>query len=107
MNYSWPDIVNGTWEIAASMLVFNHCRVALRDKAVAGVSILSVGLFACWGLWKLFYYPHLNQPISLAGGVVLMSANVVWVSLLLHYRKRRVRSAAAVQTPPSPPPRHS
>lgn len=85
---SWPDLVNGTCELGGGLLVFNHCRATLRDKSVAGVSILSSGLFTFWGFWNLFYYPHLDQWASFAGGVVLVFANALWVALMLHYRKR-------------------
>jgi hypothetical protein len=92
MTAAWPDLVNGGYELLASLLVANHCRVAYKDKAVAGVSILSVALFATWGLWKLFYYPHLGQWFSLAAGMILMSANIAWVCLLLRYRSARSKA---------------
>lgn len=81
-------MVNGAFEIFGGLFVLNHCRAVLRDKAVAGVSIISTAFFSTWGLWNLYYYPHLEQWASFAGGVFLVAANCLWVGLLLRYRKR-------------------
>ena len=83
-----PDFFNGLFEVLGGVMVLNHCRAVLRDKAVAGVSILSTAFFSAWGFWNLFYYPHLDQWWSFAGGVVIVAANCLWVALLLKYRSR-------------------
>jgi hypothetical protein len=82
---NWPDIVNGTLEALSGVMVLNHCRVLRADRRVAGVSIASVAFFTFWGVWNLFYYPALGQLWSLAGGVVVMAANGLYVAMLLHY----------------------
>lgn len=71
----------------SSLMVLNHCRVLLRDKAVAGVSILSTVFFTLWGGWNLFYYPHLGQWLSFYGGIAIMIANALWVLLMMKYRR--------------------
>ena len=85
----WPDVVNGTYELLGGLFVLNHCRAVLRDKTVAGVSIISVFCFTTWGFWNLFYYSHLNQWVSLIGGVFVTIANAVWTWLLLKYKKKQ------------------
>jgi hypothetical protein len=87
MNYA--DICNGAFEALGGLLILNHCRAVLRDKAVAGVSILSTVIFAMWGFWNLYYYPSLDQWASFAGGIVIVAANLVWISLMLKYRTER------------------
>jgi len=82
-----PDIINSAFEVLGGVFVLNHCRAVLRDRAVKGVSIVSTGFFAAWGLWNLYYYPHLDQWWSFLGGLVIVGANVWWVYLLLRYRK--------------------
>lgn len=84
---TWADSVNGIYEFVGGLLILNHCRAVLRDKAVAGVSILSTAMFTTWGVWNLYYYPHLGQWASFAGGLAIVSANAIWVGLLLRYRK--------------------
>lgn len=81
-----PDIMNGLFEAAGGLLVLNHCRAVLRDKTVAGVSIVSTSLFAVWGIWNLYYYPHLDQWASFTGGLVIVTANTLWVYLMLKYK---------------------
>lgn len=82
-----PDLINGTFEATAGLMVANHCRRVLKDKQVKGVSIISSAFFTSWGFWNLYYYPHLNQWLSFLGGLSIVTANTVWVCLMLKYRK--------------------
>lgn len=83
-----PDLVNGCFEASGSLFILMHVRRALLDRAVAGVSTVATAFFASWGFWNLFYYPHLGQWWSFAGGVAIVTANVAWVFLLIRYRRR-------------------
>lgn len=85
-----PDLINGLFECVGGLLILNHCRAVRRDKAVAGVSIVSTMVFTSWGIWNLWYYPSLDQWFSFAGGIVVLVANVLWVRLMLRYRSRKV-----------------
>lgn len=80
-----PDLLNGLFEALGGLMILNHCRVLFKDKEVKGVSILSTCFFTSWGLWNLFYYPHLDQWWSFAGGVVIVCANALWITLMLWY----------------------
>lgn len=82
------DLINGCFELLAGFMVLNHCRAVLRDKAVAGVSILSTIFFSAWGYWNLYYYPSLGQWWSFAGGILIVVSNTAWVILLIKYRKK-------------------
>lgn len=81
----WPDIINGTFEGLAGLMVLNHCRVLVNDRRVAGVSIASTIFFTLWGVWNLYYYPQLGQFWSLVGGVFVVLANVFYVALLIRF----------------------
>lgn len=82
------DLTNGGFEFVGGLLVLNHCRLVLRDKAVAGVSIFSTAIFTLWGIWNLYYYPSLGQWASFTGGLTIVSTNALWVALLLKYHKQ-------------------
>ena len=82
---AWPDIVNGAFEAAAGIAVINHCFALWRDKEVRGLSVASVAFFTAWGVWNLFYYPHLDQFYSFAGGVFITIANAIYVAMLVHF----------------------
>lgn len=84
---NWADFTNGLFEFIGGLLILNHCRAVLRDKAVAGVSILSTAVFTSWGFWNLYYYPSLGQWWSFTGGLLIVTANCLWVYLMLKYRK--------------------
>jgi hypothetical protein len=81
------DITNALFEVLGAVMVLNHCRVVVKDKAVAGVSVLSVFFFSLWGIWNLYYYPSLGQWWSFAGGIAIAVANCCWVYLLVKYSK--------------------
>jgi len=86
MNY---DLINSLFEAFSSLFIFNHCRVLLKQKAVSGVSVLSVGFFAIWGVWNMFYYSHLNQILSFYFGMLVIVSNATYVILILRYRKAK------------------
>jgi hypothetical protein len=90
-----PDMINGLFETFGAVLVFNHCRVTLRDRAVKGVSIASSALFTLWSVWNTFYYPFLDQWFSFAGTCLLALANGLWVGLLIYFRDDVQGSLAA------------
>ena len=85
------DLINAMFELFGGFFILHHCWVVHKDKAVAGVSIISVMFFSAWGYWNLFYYPHLDQMLSFYGGVFIVIANTLWVYLLLKYRALKVK----------------
>ena len=85
---SVPDVVNGFYEIFAGLFILNNCRIVIKDKNVKGVSIISTVFFTTWGIWNLYYYPTLNQWASFYGGISVVGANMVWVILMMYYRRK-------------------
>lgn len=84
---TWQDAANGAFEFSAAFAVLNHCRVLYRAKRHEGVSITSTAFFWSWGVWNLYYYPHLNQWLSFTGGVAIMLSNFVWMGMMIYYRR--------------------
>ena len=80
-----PDHINGAIEAVAGFFVLNHCRVLYAHKETRGVSIVSSLFFMCWGFWNLYYYPHLNQPISYYGGLFVVTANALYIGMMVRY----------------------
>ena len=62
-----------------------NVKALYRDKKVRGVKILPSVFFTSWGIWNLYYYPHLGQWLSFAGGLAIVWANLTWVGLALYY----------------------
>lgn len=92
-----PDTINAAFELFGSVFTLGHCAAIWRDKVVKGVSIPAVVFFTLWGGWNLYYYPHLGQWLSFAGGVALVIANSLYVGLLLWYHKRSVTISQVLQ----------
>jgi hypothetical protein len=84
-----PDIVNGLFEAIGGVLLFRNCWFTFKAKTVKGVSIFTTTFFAAWGLWNLYYYPHLEQIWSFAGGCIIVTANVLWIWLMVYYTRKR------------------
>lgn len=83
------DIINGAFELIAAIAVVGHIRRVFKDKAVAGVSILSTVFFVVWGFWNLYYYPHLEQWISFGAGIAIVIGNCIWIGSMLYYSRGR------------------
>ena len=84
-----PDHFNALFEFVGGCMIWMNVVAVYRDKKVAGVRWWTTGFFAAWGLWNIFYYPHLDQWWSFAGGLWIVAANIVWVAMLAHYSKQR------------------
>lgn len=87
---SWPDMVNAGFEAGAGLAVLAHCARLYVDKEARGLSIPAVLFFAVWGGWNIFYYPHLGQFWSLAGGIFVTLANLIYLALLVTYSRHRL-----------------
>ena len=86
-----PDLINGAFEAFGAFFVFNHCRVLRRDRCVRGVSLASTVSFTVWGLWNLYYYPHLGQLLSFCGSLGIVVANSVYIGMIVYYRRQEQR----------------
>lgn len=87
---SIPDILNGSFETLGGAFLLLNCRRVWKDKSVKGVSILATSFFAGWGLWNLYYYPSLHQWFSFWGGCATVSANLLWIVLMVAHRPKGV-----------------
>ena len=83
-----PDIMNGCFETVGGGMILKHAWTLYKDKMVRGVSIFATCFFTFWGYWNLFYYPHLDQWWSFAGGLCIVVANCIWLSLMFYYGRK-------------------
>jgi hypothetical protein len=80
-----PDYVTAAFEIVSAFFIWLSIRAAVRSKLAAGVSWVHVGFYSFWGVWNLFYYPHLHQWAAFAGGILITGSNTIWTCLLVYY----------------------
>ncbi len=81
----WPDIINGAFEFGGAVALWQNVRAIRRDKRLQGVHWIPALFFAMWGIWGLFYYPHLDQWVSFTGGIALVSVNIIWLWFVAWY----------------------
>ncbi|MEK9194422.1 MAG: hypothetical protein AAB884_01280 [Patescibacteria group bacterium] len=84
----WPDVVNGSYEILGSVMMFWNCRCLYKDKQVKGVSVLAAAFFTSWSFWNLYYYPSLGQWMSFLGALIFVFVNASWVTMAIYYTQR-------------------
>lgn len=83
-----PDLVNAAFEVFAAFVASLNVRQILKDKEVKGVSVWPVIFFILWGIWNLFYYPHLDQIWSGIAAGAMVAVNCVWLYLVIKYRSK-------------------
>jgi hypothetical protein len=85
-----PDLINGLFELSGSLVLWRNVFALRRDREVKGIHVSTTLFFFWWGIWNLWYYPHLGQWFSFLGGLSIVIANAVWVGLALYYRRPSV-----------------
>lgn len=83
------DLINSLFESCSGLLLWNNVRILFKDKQVKGVSIFTTAVFCAWGYWNLYYYPFLEQWMSFLGGILVVSANTIWVALAVCYSRKK------------------
>lgn len=83
------DHVNACFELVGSVLLWLNVRRLWRDRTVLGVSVWPSVFFCTWGLWNLFYYWALHQPVSLAASVGMLAAHFTWLAMAIVFLRRR------------------
>ena len=85
---TFPDIINGVFESAGGFFIALSVFKLARERVVRGVSLIHVGFFTSWGFWNLYFYPHLDQWMSFAGGAFLVTVNAIWLCQIVYYLAR-------------------
>jgi hypothetical protein len=84
----WQDLVNGAYELFGAPFIFLSVLKLYRDKSIRGVDFHHVGYFTSWGIWNLYYYPHLDQWASFIGGIATTLVNSIWLGQILYYSRK-------------------
>lgn len=82
---SWQDFTNGMFEMLGGLFILLSVVKLQRQKTVSGVSWIHVAFFSSWGYWNLYFYPHLDQWLSFAGGALLVATNTWWLGQIVYY----------------------
>jgi len=83
-----PDIINGIFEIIGSVFTWMNVYRVHKDRGYAGIYVPAAAFFFSWGFWNLYFYPHLDQWFSFAGGVSLVGANLAWLGAMFKYGRK-------------------
>lgn len=87
-----PDLVNGSFELFASGFIALNAFTTWRHRQATGVHWAAVSFFTTWGLWNIFYYPHLGQTFSFVGGLAVCIANLVYLHAVWKFRPQQERA---------------
>lgn len=78
-----PDWINGAFEFCGAFFTWSNFVVYCRERELKGVYWPATAFFTVWGLWNLFYYPAIGQPVSFVGGIFLTGGSAAWLTYVL------------------------
>lgn len=78
-----PDLINGGFEFFGAVCAWGNVAKLRKDRDVKGVTVWGMAFFWSWGLWNLYYYPHLGQWASFGAGCLLAAGNFAWLGMYL------------------------
>ena len=84
-----PDAINAAFEGGGALLLTFNIRQVARDQRLSGVHWAPTAFFTVWGVWNLFFYPHLHQWLSFCGGLAIVVVNAAWLALVAKFAFRR------------------
>jgi hypothetical protein len=79
------DVLNALFEVGGGLAICLSIHRLYLDKLVRGVSWPHVAFFTLWGLWNIIFYPIYGAWYSFAGGVFLLTCNIIYTTMLLYY----------------------
>jgi len=83
-----PDLINGIFEFGIAIPLAKGVMMLRSDKIVRGFYWPTIAWTTAWGLWNLYYYPHLDQWLSFVGGLLVVSVNLTWLAHVYWYANR-------------------
>jgi hypothetical protein len=86
-----PDLINGLFEFCGALMLAKNVHQLYKDELVRGVHWMPTMFFAAWGLWNVYFYPAYDLMWSFAGGIAIVSVNLVWFGLMVYYKERERR----------------
>jgi len=92
------DFINGGFELCGGLMIIPSILNLLKTKSADGVALSTVTFFTIWGLWNIYYYPAMDQPLSAAAAMMLTAANMTWWALVFKYKVINKREAACASS---------
>ena len=85
----WPDLINAGFEVGSALVSVINVMALWKARRISGVHWAPTLFFTAWGLWNLFFYPHLGQWASLAGAVGIVGVNATWLAMVWWFSRGR------------------
>lgn len=73
--------------IFCSLVTLDHVRTILRDRQVAGVSLLPSYVFITTNLFEVYYFGRLGDWWTVTGAILMAISNLTWLGLVLHFKR--------------------
>jgi hypothetical protein len=83
-----PDGINGAFEVIGSVAVWANFCAVVKDRGYAGTRWPMMVFFMSWGMWNLYFYPHLGQAISFYASWSLSLANASVLAAMIYFGKK-------------------
>lgn len=86
------DLINAGFELGGFIMMLPSLVRAWRLRAIVGVHWATPAFFWSWGLWNVFYYPHLDQWLSFTAGLLLIVSNSAWFAMVILFTRKEPRA---------------
>lgn len=86
MIFEWQDAINGSIEMLGACAVLASAQRVCRDGGARGVHPSHVVYTLAVNYWSVYYYDHIQQPISFWCGVAFAATVTLWGVLIWKHR---------------------
>jgi len=87
---NWQDIANGILESLTGLAVWYNVRVLWKARGYYGESLITNFFWLFLSVWRIYFYIHLNQNVSLVGEIPRMVANAAYFAMMLYFGEKIV-----------------
>jgi hypothetical protein len=81
------DGINSVFKYTSGFFIIPTIYNLYQSKNADGISFIHIFFFTLWGVWNLYYFRKLNQPLSMWANIFLVTMNTIWMALVLYYKQ--------------------
>jgi uncharacterized protein with PQ loop repeat len=81
------DVINSSFKYTSGFFIIPTIWNLYQSKNAEGISFVHIFFFTPWGVWNLYYFRKMNQPLSMIANIFLVIMNLIWLILVINYKK--------------------
>lgn len=81
------DIINSGFKYTSGFFIIPTIYNLYKSKNAEGISFIHIFFFTLWGIWNLYYFRKMNQPLSMIANIFLVIMNFIWMAMVIYYKR--------------------